>query len=250
MGTKAEVGYRTIDANYFTDSRRREKLIQEVVNNPSVKRSTVATLVVLLSFSDEFAHGCWPSIKAIAHRAQVSTRTVIRHLAELERAGYLKVTRYQPKIETLPNGKRKFASRRCNRYVFRQGTKTAGSGDRVMRKSWSYLHDTVGSWNLRSSSWNHRPMWAGGGWFSDAFCSLNTESNTSQPKRASSPPSAPSRRQVIILDEGFDATDFVSDDAWGALQTSPPLPKPQVETQAWGFSRNRFSDARQALGKV
>jgi hypothetical protein len=86
MGTKAEVGYRTIDANYFTDSRRREKLIQEVVNNPSVKRSTVATLVVLLSFSDEFAHGCWPSIKAIAHRAQVSTRTVIRHLAELERA--------------------------------------------------------------------------------------------------------------------------------------------------------------------
>jgi hypothetical protein len=196
MGTKAEVGYRTIDANYFTDSRRREKLIQEVVNNPSVKRSTVATLVVL------------------------------------------------------PNGKRKFASRRCNRYVFRQGTKTAGSGDRVMRKSWSYLHDTVGSWNLRSSSWNHRPMWAGGGWFSDAFCSLNTESNTSQPKRASSPPSAPSRRQVIILDEGFDATDFVSDDAWGALQTSPPPPKPQVETQAWGFSRNRFSDARQALGKV
>lgn len=73
-------------------------------------------MLALADFADE-RHSCYPGQERIAARARCSTRTVVRHIQELERAGLLTVER---RSRSLGRGE---IRRTSNRYVLNVGAR-------------------------------------------------------------------------------------------------------------------------------
>jgi hypothetical protein len=140
------------------DKHRRRRYLSQVRADPSVIRSTVATLEALLEHSDDTASPVWPCQERLARLACVSVRTVQRHLKELRDAGYLLVYVYAP---TRNERTGQYQRRKTNRYYF-CFTSEPGNGHRVRRNGRSHLHDTDGVSNPLGIS-NHRPSGGGGG---------------------------------------------------------------------------------------
>jgi hypothetical protein len=212
--------------------KRRRTILERICSNPTYTATASKLAVVMLAHSDDFAKGVYPSQKQLAEELDVHPSTVQRAVAELEAGGDLFVRRFEP-VRSGETGR--WRRRLCNFYTFRIA-KGPGQGRRVKRRPSSDLNSTGATWNLIDTR-NHRPSGRGGGSVGSVDRSL----------RPISSPSAPTHRRVVVLDEGFDAADFVSDDAWAAPIPAQQTPEAYSPVEPWSFSRQRFSEARNRL---